>query len=86
MTEFELEGIIGDLELGLSEMFPDASIINYVKEVDGTIVVEIGTPNNDVVEIEEELASKSTELDSDYDYEFIFVVRDDNGDDDDNVE
>ena len=75
LTEIELEGIIGELENSMSEMFPDVSITNYVKEAEGAIVVYISTPNDDVSEIEEELASKSIEIDTEYNCEFIFVVK-----------
>ena len=75
LTEIELEGIIGELENSMSEMFPDVSITNYVKEVEGAIVVYISTPNDDISEIEEELASKSIEIDTEYNCEFIFVVK-----------
>ncbi|MCH7955141.1 MAG: hypothetical protein IIC40_05290 [Candidatus Marinimicrobia bacterium] len=75
LTEIELEGIIGELEIAMSEMFPEVSITNYVKEVEGSIVVYLSTPNDDIPEIEEELASKSAELDTEYDCEFIFVVK-----------
>ena len=75
LTELELEGIIGELEISMSEMFPEVSITNYVKEVEGSIIVHLSTPNNDIPDIEEELASKSAELDTEYDCEFIFVVK-----------
>ena len=75
LTEIELEGIIGELEIAMSEMFPEVSITDYVKEVEGSIVVYLSTPNDDIPEIEEELASKSAELDTEYDCEFIFVVK-----------
>ncbi len=75
LTEIELEGILGELEIAMSEMFPEVSITNYVKEVEGSIVVYLSTPNDDIPEIEEELASKSAELDTEYDCEFIFVVK-----------
>ena len=75
LTEIELEGIIGELENAMSEMFPDVSITNYVREVEGAIVVYISTPNDDISEIEEELASKSIEIDTEYNCEFIFVVK-----------
>ena len=75
LTEIELEGILGELEIAMSEMFPEVSITNYVKEVEGSIVVYLSTPNDDLPEIEEELASKSAELDTEYDCEFIFVVK-----------
>ena len=75
LTEIELDGIIGEFEIAMSEMFPEVTLTNYVKEVDGTIVVYLSTLKDDVSEIEEELASKSAELDMEYDYEFIFVVK-----------
>ena len=75
LTELELEGIIGELEITMSEMFPEVSITNYVKEVEGSIIVHLSTPNDDISDIEEELASKSAELETEYDYEFIFVVK-----------
>ena len=75
LPEIELEGIIGELEIAMSEMVPEVSITNYVKEVEGSIVVYLSTPNDDIPEIEEELASKSAELDTEYDCEFIFVVK-----------
>ena len=75
LTEIELEGIIGDLENSMAEMFPEVSITNYVREVEGSIVVYLATPNDDISEIEEELASKSVELDMEYNCEFIFVVK-----------
>ena len=75
LTEIELEGIIGELENAMSEMFPDVSITDYVREVEGAIVVYLATPNDDISEIEEELAPKSVELDMEYDCEFIFVVK-----------
>ena len=75
LTEIELEGIIGELEIAMSEMFPEVSVTNYIKEVEGSIVVYLSTPNDDIPEIEEELASKSAELDTEYDCEFIFVVK-----------
>lgn len=75
LTELELEGIIGELEITMSEMFPEVSITNYVKEVEGSIIVHLSTPNDDISDIEEELASKSAELETEYDCEFIFVVK-----------
>ena len=75
LTEIELEGIIGELENAMSEMFPEVGITDYVREVEGAIVVYLATPNDDISEIEEELASKSAELDMEYDCEFIFVVK-----------
>ena len=75
LTELELEGIIGELEITMSEMFPEVSITNYVKEVEGSIIVHLSTPNDDISDIEEALASKSTELETEYDCEFIFVVK-----------
>lgn len=81
LTEIELEGIIGELEISMSEMFPEVSITNYVKEVEGSIIVHLSTPNNDIPDIEEELASKSAELDTEYDCEFIFLVKNENSDD-----
>ena len=81
ITEIELQGIIQELESAISEMFPDATIINVTKEIDASIVIEINTPNDDIPEIEEEFATKSAELNVDYDYEFIFVVRNESSDD-----
>lgn len=78
LTELELEGIIGELEITMSEMFPDVSITNYVKEVEGSIIVHLSTPNDDISDIEGELASKSAELETEYDCEFIFVVKNEN--------
>ena len=75
LTEIELEGIIGELENSMSEIFPEVGITDYVREVEGVIVVYLATPNDDISEIEEELASKSAELDMEYDCEFIFVVK-----------
>lgn len=75
LTEIELEGIIEELEIAMSEMFPEVSITNYVREVEGSIVVYLSTPNDDIPDIDEELASKSAELDTEYDCEFIFVVK-----------
>ena len=75
LTELELEGIIGELEITMSEMFPEVSITNYVKEVEGSIIVHLSTPNDDISDIEEALAPKSAELETEYDCEFIFVVK-----------
>lgn len=75
LTEIELEGLIGELGISMSEMFPDVSITNYVREVEGSIVVYLSTPNDDVSDIDEELATKSAELDAEYNCEFIFVVK-----------
>ena len=80
ITEIELQGIIQELEIAISEMFPDASITNVTKEIDASIVIEVTTPNDDIAEIEEEFASKSAELATDYDYDFIFVVRNETSD------
>ena len=75
LTEIELEGIIGELENSMSEMFPDVNITNHVRELEGAIVVYLSTPNDDVAEIEEELTSKAVEIDTEYNCEFIFVVK-----------
>ncbi len=81
LTEIELEGIIGDLKNSMSEMFPEVSITNHIREAEGSIVVYLTTPDDDISEIEEELATKSVELDTEYDCEFIFVVKNENSDD-----
>lgn len=85
ITDIELEGIIHEIEASLSEMFTETKILSFVKEVDGSIVVEVRTTEEGIEDIEEELAAKAAELHSEYDYEFIFIVRsesDDESDDD----
>ena len=78
ITDIELEGIIHEIEASLSEMFSETKVLSFVKEVDGTIVVEVRTTEEGVEDIEEELAAKAAELVSEYDYEFIFIVRSEN--------
>jgi len=77
-TEIELQGIMHELESALSEIFSGTRVINIVKEIDGSIVVEIVTSAEALEDVEEELAAKAAELHSEYDHEFIFVVRSDN--------
>ena len=78
ITDIELEGIIHEIEASLSEMFSETKVLSFVKEVDGSIVVEVRTTEEGVEDIEEELAAKAAELVSEYDYEFIFIVRSEN--------
>ena len=75
ITDIELEGIIHELEASFSEMFFETKVLNFVKEVDGSIVVEVRTSADGLEDVEEELAAKAAELHSEYDYEFIFIVR-----------
>lgn len=83
ITDIELEGIIHEIEASLSEMFFETKILSFVKEVDGSIVVEVRTTEEGIEDIEEELAAKAAELHSEYDYEFIFIVRSENDDESD---
>ena len=78
ITDIELDGIIHEIEASLTEMFSETKVLNFVKEVDGSIVVEVRTSAEGLEDVEEELAAKAAELHSEYDYEFIFIVRSEN--------
>ena len=80
ITDIELEGIIHDTEASLSEMFTGTKVLSFVKEVDGSIVVEVRTSAEGLEDVEEELAAKAADLHAEYDYEFIFIVRSESDD------
>jgi len=75
ITDIELEGIIHEMEASLSETFSGTKVLSFVKEIDGSIVVEVRTTSESLEDVEEELATLAAELHSEYDYEFIFIVR-----------
>ena len=85
ITDIELESIIHEMEATLTEMYSGTKVLSIVKELDGSIVVEVRTSSEALDDVEEELAARAAELHSEYDYEFIFVVRNEN-DGDLNVE
>lgn len=56
--------------------YPEANILEYYRQADSSILVNIFTPNDDRAEIEEVLVEKTEALLNDYDYEFVFVIKD----------